>query len=78
MADYANESTENFVSEKYFMETTLLKFPRPDNLDPVQEMDDFLVESLKQKKKSKDISVDNTFEKIEDKVTNIMVLFSKL
>lgn len=75
MADYANESTENFVSEKYFMETILLKFPRPDNLDPVQEMDDFLVESLKQKKKS---SVDNTFEKIEDKVTNIMVLFSKL
>lgn len=75
MADYANESTENFVSEKYFMETILLKFPRPDNLDPVKEMDDFLVESLKQKKKS---SVDNTFEKIEDKVTNIMVLFSKL
>ena len=75
MADYANESTENFVSEKYFMETILLKFPRPDNLDPVQEMDDFLVESLKKKKKS---SVDNTFEKIEDKVTNIMVLFSKL
>lgn len=60
------------------METILLKFPRPDNLDPVKEMDDFLVESLKQKKKSKDISVDNTFEKIEDKVTNIMVLFSKL
>lgn len=78
MADYANESTENFVSEKYLMETILLKFPRPDNLDPVKEMDDFLVESLKQKKKSKDISVDNTFEKIEDKVTNIMVLFSKL
>lgn len=75
MADYANESTENFVSEKYFMETILLKFPRPDNLDPVKEMDDFLVEWLKQKKKS---SVDNTFEKIEDKVTNIMVLFSKL
>ena len=78
MADYANESTENFVSEKYFMERILLKFPKPDNLDPVKEMDDFLVESLKQKKKSKDISVDNTFEKIEDKVTNIMVLFSKL
>lgn len=75
MADYAYESTENFVSEKYFMETILLKFPRPDNLDPVKEMDDFLVEWLKQKKKS---SVDNTFEKIEDKVTNIMVLFSKL
>ena len=53
MADYANESIENFVSEKYFMETILLKFPRPDKLDPLKEMDDFLVQSLKQKKKVK-------------------------
>ena len=38
----------------------------------------FLLELLKQKKKTADITIDGTFEKIQDKVTDIIGPLSKL
>ena len=46
--------------------------PRPENIDPVKNLDAFLLELLKQKKKTVDITADGTFEKIQDKVTVII------
>ena len=51
---------------------------RPENINPVKKLDDFLLELLKQKKKTGDITIDGIFEKIQDKVTDIMGPLSKL
>ena len=77
MADYVTENTEKYIPDKGVREAILLKLPRSDKLDPVKKLDDFLVELLKQKKNI-DVSVDNIFEKNQDKVTDIMCPLSKL
>ena len=56
----------------------MIKTPRPENLDPVKKLDDYLQELLKQKKKPQDIAIDNTLEKAKDKVLDIMGPLSKL
>ena len=62
MRIYANDSLEKNIPEKNVKETISMKTPRPENLDPVQKMDDYLQEFLRQKKRPQDIAVDNTFE----------------
>ena len=59
-------------------EAILLKLPRQGNIDPVKKLDYFLLELLKQKKKTVDLTIDGAFEKIQDKVTYIIGLLSKL
>ena len=77
MTDYVTENTEKYIPDKSVREAILLKLPRSDKLDPVKKLDDFLVELLKQKKNI-DVSVDNIFEKDQDKVADIMCPLSKL
>ena len=78
MAQYANENSEKFIPDKGVKEAILLKLLRSENIDPVKKLDDFLLELLKQKKKTVDIKIDGTFEKIQDKVPDIMGRLSKL
>ena len=56
----------------------MIKKPRPENLDPVKKMDDYLQELLKQKKRPEDIAIDNTLEKFQDKGLDIMGPLLKL
>ena len=56
----------------------MIKTPRPENLDPVKKLDDYLQELLKQKNRPQDITIDNTLEKVQDKVLEIMGPLSKL
>ena len=72
MTEYSNENSEKFIPDKDVKERILLKLPRPENIDPVKNLDAFLLELLKQKKKTVDITTDGTFEKIQDKVTVII------
>ena len=78
MTEYANENLEKFIPDKDVKEVILLKLPRPENIDPVKKLDDFLSELLKQKKKTVDITIDGTSEKIQDKAIDIMGPLSKL
>ena len=66
MASYANDNSEKYIPEKGVKEAILMKAPRPENLDPVKKLDDYLQELLKQKKRS------------QDKVLDIMGPLSKL
>ena len=63
MASYANNNSEKYILEKDVKEAILIKAPRPENLDPVKKLDDYLYQLLKQKKRSQDIAVDNTLKK---------------
>ena len=63
MASYANDNSEKYIPEKDVKEEILIKAPRPENLDPVKKVDDYLHELLKQKKMPQDITVDNILEK---------------
>ena len=78
MANYANDNSEKYIPEKDVKEAILIKTPRPENLDPVKKLDDYLQELLKQKKRPQDIAIDNTLEKVHDKVLDIMGPLSKL
>ena len=47
MTEYANENPEKFIRDKDVKEAIWLKLPRPENIDPVKKLDDFLLELLK-------------------------------
>ena len=78
MASYANDNSEKYIPEKDVKEAILIKTPRPENLDPVKKLDDYLQEPLKQKKRPQDIAMDITLEKVQNKVLDIMGPLSKL
>ena len=46
--EYANKNSEKFIPDKDVKEAILLKLPRPENIDPVKKLEDFLLELLKQ------------------------------
>ena len=51
MAEYANENSEKFIPDKDLKEAILLKLPRPESIDPVKKLGDFLSELLLNKRK---------------------------
>ena len=67
MASYANDNSEKYISEKDVKEAILMKTLKPENLDPVENLDDYLQELLKRKKRPQDIVIDNTLEKFKTK-----------
>ena len=56
----------------------MIKTPRPENLDLVKKLDDYLQELLKQKTKPQNIVTGNPLEKVQDKVLDITRSLSKL
>ena len=78
MASYANDNSEKYIPEKDVKEAILIKTPRPENLDLVKKLDDYLLEILKQKKRPQDIAIDYTLEKVQNKVLDIMGPLPKL
>ena len=56
----------------------MIKTPRPENLDLVKKLDDYLQEVLKQKKRPQNIVTGNPLEKVQDKVLDITRSLSKL
>ena len=69
---------QKYIPEKDVKEVILIKPSRPENLDSVKKLDDYLQELLKQKKRPQDIVTDNTLEKVQDKVLDIMGPLSKM
>ena len=63
MTEYANENSKKFMPDNDVKEAILLKLPRQGNIDPVKKLDDFLLELLKQKKETVDLTIDGAFEK---------------
>ena len=61
MAEYSKKNSENFLPGKDVKEAILLKLPRPENIDPVKKLDEFLLELLKEKKITVDIIIDGTY-----------------
>ena len=49
MAEYASEDSEKFIPDKNFIKAILLKLSRPENIDPVKNLYNLLLKSLKQK-----------------------------
>lgn len=50
-------SLEKYLPEKGVKETITLKTPRPEKLDPVKKLDNYLQEFLKQKKRPQHIAM---------------------
>ena len=56
----------------------MIETSTPEDLDPVKKLDDYQQEFLKQEKRPQDITVDNTIEKVQEKVLDVMESLSKL
>ena len=63
---------EEYIPEKDVKEATVIKIPGPENLNPVKKLDDYLQELLKQKKRTQDIAIDKSLEKVQDKILHII------
>ena len=51
---YHNDNSEKYIPEKDVKEVILIKTPRPENLESVKKLDDYLQELLKQKMRPQD------------------------
>ena len=78
MASYANDNSDKYIIGIDVKETILIKTPRPENLDLIKKLDNYLQELLKQKKRPQNIVIDNTLEKVQDEVVELIGTLSKL
>ena len=79
MTSYTNGNSEKYIREKDVKWATLIKAPKPENLDPVMKLDDQKLQKLlKKKKRPQDIAIDNNLERDQDKVLDSIGPLSKL
>ena len=72
MANYASKYFEECVPEDSLKEAILCQNPVPDNLDNVKKLDDFLRDSLKEKRKTNEQNIENVLEKLQRKTVDLM------
>ena len=65
MAEHTNAYFETYVKKVYLKQYFIMDNPVPDNLDYVKKLDYFTRNILKDKRKQKDLDMDETFEKIQ-------------
>ena len=77
LCSYANDASEEFITEKQLKEQILLMLPRPSNLDPIKRLDEPLQNILK-KEHPNQFELDKTYKKVQDKVGDVMGPLGKL
>ena len=65
MADYINKNSNVYILKKDIDSKILLENPVPNNVTPVQTIDDYLVEIIKEKGKTSSLSLEAVFEKVQ-------------
>ena len=65
MAQYANVNFDTYIKEEDLIKAVLIKNPVPESINIVKTLDDFVKDTLKEKKKQKDHDFDNVLEKIQ-------------
>ena len=78
MASYAHKYFEEFIPEGDLKEAILTQSPVPENMDTVKKLDDFLKDLLREKKKTHEQNLENIFEKLQNKMRDVMGLLAKL
>ena len=78
LEEYLKENFEKFIPEKNIKESILAHHPKPENMVPGRKLDCYLQDLLKDKKKSQELAIDATLEKIQSKTDDIMGPLSRL
>ena len=78
MAQCTNVDFDTYIKESDLIIAVLIKSPVPENINPVKTMDDFVKDSLKDKRKQKHLNFDNVLEKIEGRNRSVMCPLSKM
>ena len=78
LEEYLKENFEKFIPEKNIKESILAHHPKPENMVPGRKLDCYLQDLLKDKKKSQELVIDATLEKIQSKTDDIMGPLSRL
>ena len=78
LEEYLKENFEKFIPEKNIKESILAHHPKPENMVPGRNLDCYLQDLLKDKKKSQELAIDATLEKIQSKTDDIMGPLSRL
>ena len=78
MAQNANLNFDTYIKEADLIKAVLTKNPVPENISPVKTLDDFVKDTLKDKKKQKDLDFDHVLEKIEGRNRSVVGPLSKV
>ena len=65
MTQYVNVNFDTYIKETDLIKAVLITNPVPENINPVETLDDFVKDILKDKKKLKNLDFDNVLEKIQ-------------
>ena len=72
MANYANKYFEEYVPEDSLEEAILCQNPVSNNLDNVKKLDEFLRDTLKEKRKTNEQNIKNVLEKLVEAYVEVM------
>ena len=78
MAKYANLHLNEFIPESTLKEAVLLESPVPDNINEVKVLDDYIKESLKDRNQKSTLFLDNIYERLQKKNSEVMGPLSKV
>ena len=78
LEEYLKENFEKYIPDKNIKESILTPNPRPDNMVSERKLDGYLHELLKERKKSQELAVDATLEKVQNKTDDIMGPLARL
>lgn len=68
MANYVNDNSDKYIVEKFWW-----KYQGQRTLNQLKIWNDYLKELLKQKKRPQDIAIENTLEKVKEKILGIIM-----
>ena len=77
MAKYTKEYFEKYVGDKELKDSITINSPVPTNLLKEKIMD-YFVKLLEDQKKKKEITLDDTFKKLQTKILTVMGPLSKV
>ena len=78
MAAYVNKHLQKYISEKDLKESICNANPVPGNLNKPDPLDDYLKELLEEKHKFKELTLDKTLQKLQQKTINVMGTLAKV
>ena len=78
MTQYINVDFDTYIKKADLIKAALIKTRISENINPMETLDDFLKDILKDKKMQKDLNFDKVLEKIQGGNRSVMGSLSKI
>ena len=78
MTQYTNVDFDTYIKKADLIKAALIQTRISENINPMETLDDFLKDILKDKKMQKDLNFDKVLEKIQGRNRSVMGSLSKI